>query len=32
MNEKKWGLIDDDVVIGLIKNFELELWSNGVME
>jgi hypothetical protein len=32
MNEKKWWLIDDDVVIRLIDDFKLECWSNGVME
>jgi hypothetical protein len=32
MNEKKWRLIDDDVIVGLIYDFEVEEWSNGVME
>jgi hypothetical protein len=32
MNEKKWRLIDDDIVVSLIDNFEMEWWSNGVME
>jgi len=32
MNEKKWRLIDDDVVIGLIYDFEVGEWRNGVME
>ena len=32
MNEKKRRLIDDDVVIGLICDFEVEEWSDGVME
>ena len=32
MNEKKWWLIDDDVVIRLIDDFKLECWSDGVME
>lgn len=32
MNQKKWGLIDDDIIIGLIYNFEVEDWSNKVME
>ena len=32
MNEKKWGLIDDGVIIGLINNFEAKRWFNGVME
>ena len=30
MNEKKRRLIDDDVLIGLICDFEVEEWSNGV--
>jgi len=32
MNEKKRRLIDDDIVIGLINNFETKQWPNGVME
>lgn len=32
MNEKKWRLIDDGVIIGLINNFKTEQWVNGVME
>jgi hypothetical protein len=32
MNEKKWRLIDDDVVTGLIYNFKMKQWLNGVME
>ena len=32
MNEKKRRLIDDDVVVSLIYDFEMEEWSNGVME
>jgi len=32
MNEKKWRLIDDDVIIGLINNFETKQRLNGVME
>ena len=32
MNEKKWRLIDDDVVVSLIYDFEVEEWSDGVME
>ena len=32
MNEKKWRLIDDDVVVTLIYDFEVEKWSNGIME
>jgi hypothetical protein len=32
MNQKKRRLIDDDVVIGLINDFKMEWWSNGVME
>jgi acetyl-CoA carboxylase biotin carboxyl carrier protein len=32
MNEKKWRLVDDDVIVGLINNFEAKQWLNGVME
>ena len=32
MDEKKWRLTDDDVVVTLIYDFEMEEWSNGVME
>ena len=32
MNEKKWRLVDDDVILGLINNFEAKQWLNGVME
>ena len=32
MNEKKRRLIDDDVVVSLSYNFEVEKWSNGIME
>ena len=32
MNEKKRRLIDDDVVVTLIYDFEVEEWSNGIME
>jgi hypothetical protein len=32
MNEKKWRLVDDDVIIGLINNFKTKQWLNGVME
>jgi hypothetical protein len=32
MNQKKWGLIDDDIIIGLFYNFEVEDWSNKVMK
>jgi len=32
MDEKKWRLIDDDIVIGLIYNFKAKQWLNGVME
>jgi hypothetical protein len=32
MNEKKWRFIDDNVVVSLIYDFEVEEWSNGVME
>jgi hypothetical protein len=32
MNEKKRRLIDDDVGVSLINDFEAGEWSNGVME
>jgi hypothetical protein len=32
MNEKKWRLVDDDVVLRLIYDFEVKEWSNPVME
>jgi hypothetical protein len=32
MNEKKWRLIDDDVVVSLIYDFKVEESSNGVIE
>ena len=32
MNKKKRRLIDDDVVVTLIYDFEVEEWSNGIME
>jgi acetyl-CoA carboxylase biotin carboxyl carrier protein len=32
MNEKKWRLVDDDVIVGLINNFEAKQWLDGVME
>ena len=32
MNEKKRRLIDDDVVVSLIYDFEVEEWRNGIME
>jgi len=32
VNEKERRLIDDDVFIGLIYDFEVEEWSNGLME
>ena len=32
MDEKKWRLIDDDVIVTLIYDFEVEEWSNGIME
>jgi len=32
MNEKKRRLIDDDVVIGLIYDFKMKRWLNGVIE
>jgi len=32
VNEKKWRLIDDDIVVSLIYDFEVELWRNEVMD
>jgi hypothetical protein len=32
MNEKKWRLVDDDVAVSLIYDFEVGEWNNGVME
>jgi hypothetical protein len=32
MNEKKRRLIDDNVVVCLVYDFEVEEWSNGLME
>jgi len=32
MNEKKWRLVDDDVIVGLINNFEAKQRLDGVME
>jgi hypothetical protein len=32
MNEKKWRLIDDNIAVSLIYDFEVEKWSNAVME
>ena len=32
MDEQKWRLIDDDVIVTLIYDFEVEEWSNGIME
>ena len=32
MNEKKWRLIDDNVVVSLIYDFEVKEWSNAIME
>jgi hypothetical protein len=32
MNEKKWRLVDDNIVVSLIYDFEVEERSNGVME
>ena len=31
VNEKKWRLIDDDIVVSLIYDFEVEVWRNEVM-
>ena len=32
VNEKKRRLIDDKIVVTLIYDFEVEEWSNGIME
>jgi hypothetical protein len=32
MNQKKRRLIDHDVIVGLINNFEAKPWVNEVME
>jgi hypothetical protein len=32
MNEKKRRLIDDEVAVSLINDFEAKEWSNAVME
>ena len=32
MNEKKRWFIDDEIVVTLIYDFEVKLWSNGVMD
>ena len=32
MDEKKWRLIDDDVAVSLIYDFEMGECNNGVME
>ena len=32
MDEEKWRLIDDDVVVSLIYDFEVEVWRNEVMD
>jgi hypothetical protein len=32
MDEKKWRFINDDVVVTLVYDFEVEEWSNRVME
>jgi hypothetical protein len=32
MNEKKRRLIDDDIVVTLIYDFEVEEWRNGIMD
>jgi hypothetical protein len=32
VNEKKWRLIDDDVIVSLIYDFEVEVWRNEVMD
>jgi len=32
MNEKKWRLIDDDVIVSLIYDFEVEVWRDEVMD
>ncbi len=32
MDEKKWRLIDDDVIVSLIYDFEVKECSNGIMD
>jgi hypothetical protein len=32
MNEEKWRLVDDNVVISLIYDFKMRVWLDGVME
>jgi len=32
MDEKKWRLIDYDVIGGLINNFEVKDWLDRIME
>jgi hypothetical protein len=32
VNQKKWRLIHDDVIVSLIYDFEMEEWRNAVME
>jgi len=32
MDEKKWRLIDDNVVVSLVNDFKTKWWSNRVME
>jgi len=32
MNEKKRRLVDDEIVVTLIYDFEVEEWSNEIME
>ena len=32
VNKKKWRLIDDDVIVSLIRNFKTQQWVNRVIE
>jgi len=32
VTEKKWRLIDDDVIVGFINDTEMEYRGNGIME
>ena len=32
MNEKKWRLVDDHIIVGLINNFEAKQGLDEVME
>ena len=32
MDKKKWRLIDDEIVVTLIYDFEVKEWINGIIE